>query len=300
MTTADALASTLDETWQALAEGDISFAHAAAVAHGTRRQPDHQQAEQQLLRTARQGEARQVAQQARRTAMLSAPEEGNWQARRQYDSRGMITGRTRDGMVFREGQLHQLAGERLLAALSWDARPAGHDDPRTLRSATPTRCPAGSTPRWTARACRGAGTGGAPRSSRWSPSRRSSGGRRPARHPDVDRPAPATTTAGSTPPPASHDPPPHDPPDLAYEHRPDYHNRPPPLRGSRTPIRPDDHPAGWQAGTSCRRLARSERWEEQRAAPGHPPRGPRRATAQTYGRERRSTARLEPSPSRLA
>ncbi|HEX2028942.1 MAG TPA: DUF222 domain-containing protein [Nitriliruptorales bacterium] len=127
----DALASTLEATRQALAGGEISFEHAAAAADGTRRQAEPDEAEAQLLRTAKQADPRRVSQKAGRMTMQARPDQGELQDRRQYDRRGMLTRRTRDGMVFSEGQLHQLAGERLLAALSRDARPVGDDDPRT-------------------------------------------------------------------------------------------------------------------------------------------------------------------------
>jgi uncharacterized protein DUF222/HNH endonuclease len=123
----------LTKTAQALCAGDISVAHAAVVAHGTRDLPHHTAAEAEpvLVEAARRLDPPRLRQVIDHLQQATDPEGADAAAERRHGRRGLWVAPTLDGMVALQGLLEPEAGQTLLAALDPLARPASADDDRS-------------------------------------------------------------------------------------------------------------------------------------------------------------------------
>jgi hypothetical protein len=120
-------------TAQALCEGDISAAHASALAHGTRDLPTQvaAEAEPTLLAAARHLDPPQLRRLVDHLRSTLDPDGADAQAQQRHARRGVWTATTWEGMVALQGLLEPEAGQLLLAALEPLARPHRADDPRS-------------------------------------------------------------------------------------------------------------------------------------------------------------------------
>jgi hypothetical protein len=123
----------LTETGQALCDGEISVAHAAALAHGTSDLPDQVAAEAEpvLLEAARRLDPprlRQVITHLRQVADSDGADEA---AARRHERRGVSLASTWEGMVALQGLLEPEAGQVLVSAMESLARPADANDTRS-------------------------------------------------------------------------------------------------------------------------------------------------------------------------
>ncbi len=129
--TAHRLDTDLADTRRALADGDISLEHAAAIADAATQLGDAQAAERSLLAQARRADPAQVKKSGRRLAQQSDRQAATAAARRAYARRGLRFWSDRDGTVWFEGRAHQLGGEYVMAAVNALAAPTAKDDQRT-------------------------------------------------------------------------------------------------------------------------------------------------------------------------
>jgi hypothetical protein len=123
----------LAATAQALLAGELSPAHATAVADGTQQLPGQvvAEAEPVLLEAARQLDPAQLRRLVAQLCLVADPDGADRQAERRQERRGVWLSPTWDDMVAINGLLEREAGATVLAALEPLARPASADDPRT-------------------------------------------------------------------------------------------------------------------------------------------------------------------------
>jgi hypothetical protein len=123
----------LTKTAEALCDGDISVAHASALAHGTHHLPTHTTAEAEpvLVEAARRLDPPRLRRVVDHLYQATDPDAADAQAQRRHERRGFWTATTVDGMVALQGLLDPEAGQTLLAALDPLARPHGADDDRS-------------------------------------------------------------------------------------------------------------------------------------------------------------------------
>ena len=116
----------LTETAQALADGELSLAHAQVLAHGTQELPDHLAAEAEpvLVAAARRLDPPRLRRVLGHLLAVADPEGAEGQAERQHQRRGLWLSPTWEGMVAVDGLLEAEAGQTVLAALEPLARPA--------------------------------------------------------------------------------------------------------------------------------------------------------------------------------
>ena len=132
----------LTATAQALADGELSAAHAQVLAHGTHDLPDHVavEAEPVLVEAARRLDPPRLRRVRCPSAAGRRPRRATDQAERRHQQRGLWLASTWEGMVAVNGLLDPEAGQTLLAALEPLARPANATDARSA-SPAPRRCP---------------------------------------------------------------------------------------------------------------------------------------------------------------
>ena len=123
----------LTGTAQALADGEISPAHAQVLAAGTQDLPDHlaADAEPVLLEAARRLDPPRLRRAIAHLRLVADPDGADAQAEQQHQRRGVWLSSTWEGMVALNGLLDPEAGQTVLAALEPLARPANADDPRS-------------------------------------------------------------------------------------------------------------------------------------------------------------------------
>ena len=123
----------LTETAQALCAGDISVAHAAALAHGTQDLPDRvtSEAEPALVEAARRLDPPGLRRLIGHLRQVVDAEGTDAQAERRHEQRWLWWAPTLDGMVALQGLLDPEAGQLLQAALEPLARPSGANDDRS-------------------------------------------------------------------------------------------------------------------------------------------------------------------------
>jgi len=120
-------------TAQALCAGELSPAHAAALAHGTSDLPDHTAAaaEPVLVAAARRLDPPRLRRVIAHLQQVADPEAADAQAQRRHQRRGFWVAPTFEGTVALQGLLEPEAGEILVAALEPLARPADAQDERS-------------------------------------------------------------------------------------------------------------------------------------------------------------------------
>jgi hypothetical protein len=123
----------LTQTAQALADGELSAAHAGLLASGTRDLPAHLtvEAEPVLLQAARRLDPPRLGRVLAHLRAVADPDTAASQAERRHQQRGMWLTPTLDGMVAVDGLLEPEAGQTLLAALEPLACPANAEDTRS-------------------------------------------------------------------------------------------------------------------------------------------------------------------------
>ena len=123
----------LPETAAALCAGELSPAHATAIADGTRELADHLklEAEPVLVDTAHRVDPRRLRQAADHLVQVADPEGADRKAARCLERRGVWLSPTWDDMVAIGGLLDPEAGSIVLAALEPLARPADGGDERS-------------------------------------------------------------------------------------------------------------------------------------------------------------------------
>jgi hypothetical protein len=123
----------LTNTAQALCGGEISTAHAAVLAHGTRDLPTQVAAEAEpvLLEAAARLDPPRLRRVLDHLQLVADPDGADHQAERRYQRRGLWLASTVEGMVALNGLLDPEGGHTLLAALESLARPADGHDPRS-------------------------------------------------------------------------------------------------------------------------------------------------------------------------
>jgi Domain of unknown function (DUF222) len=121
----------LTQTAQALCAGELSPAHASALAHGTLDLPPTAKAEPTLLAAARRLDPPRLRQAVAHLRQVTDPEAADRQAERRHGRRGLWVTPTLDGMVALQGLLDPEAGQLVLAALEPLARPHSADDERS-------------------------------------------------------------------------------------------------------------------------------------------------------------------------
>jgi hypothetical protein len=123
----------LTATAQALADGDISPAHAQVLAAGTHDLPDHTttDAEPVLVEAARRLDPPRLRRAVAHLRLVADPDTAQDRIQRQHQQRGLWLASTWEGMVALDGLLDPEAGQTLLAALEPLARPTTADDPRS-------------------------------------------------------------------------------------------------------------------------------------------------------------------------
>jgi hypothetical protein len=122
----------LTGTAQAVADGELSPAHAQVLAAGTHDLPDHlaADAEPVLLAAARRLDPPRLRRAVAHLRVVADPDHTD-QAERRHQQRGLWLAPTIEGMVALDGLLDPEAGQTLLAALEPLARPATADDDRS-------------------------------------------------------------------------------------------------------------------------------------------------------------------------
>jgi Domain of unknown function (DUF222)/HNH endonuclease len=121
----------LTATGQALADGELSVAHAQVLAHSTHHLPTQVAAEAEpvLLEAARRLDPPRLRQAVTHLRLVADPDGASDRAERQHQQRGVWLSATWEGMVALQGLLDPEAGQTLQAALEPLARPAtAHDD----------------------------------------------------------------------------------------------------------------------------------------------------------------------------
>jgi hypothetical protein len=123
----------LTKTGEALCAGELSVAHAAALAHGTSDLPDQVAAEAEpvLLAAARRLDPPRLRRVLGHLRSVADPEGAASLAERRHQRRGLWVASTLEGMVALQGLLEPEAGHILLAALEPLARPHGAEDVRS-------------------------------------------------------------------------------------------------------------------------------------------------------------------------
>jgi hypothetical protein len=123
----------LSATAQALCAGELSTAHASALAHGAHDLPTQVAAEAEpiLLEAARRLDPPRLRRAVAHLHHATDPEGADAQAQRRYERRGLWVATTLDGDVALQGLLDPEAGQTLVAALEPLARPASADDDRS-------------------------------------------------------------------------------------------------------------------------------------------------------------------------
>jgi Domain of unknown function (DUF222) len=123
----------LPRTAQALCDGELSPAHASALAHGTQELPTQvaAKAEPVLLAAARRLDPPRLRRAVAHLREAAAPEAADAQAQRRHGRRGLWLAPTWEGMVALQGLLDPEAGQTVLAALEPLARPSDAQDARS-------------------------------------------------------------------------------------------------------------------------------------------------------------------------
>jgi hypothetical protein len=123
----------LTKTAQALCAGELSAAHASALAHGTHDLPAQvaKAAEPVLVAAARRLDPPRLRRVIAHLQHAADPDGADAQAERRHGRRGLWVAPTLEGMVALQGLLEPEAGQLLLAALEPLARPASADDERS-------------------------------------------------------------------------------------------------------------------------------------------------------------------------
>jgi hypothetical protein len=123
----------LGGTAQALATGELSYPHAAALTRSTQALPAATvaQAEPVLLEAARRLDPPRLRKVVGHLGEVADPDAADTRVQRQHDRRGLWVAPTFEGMVAVDGLLDPEAGETLLTALEPLARPSTADDDRT-------------------------------------------------------------------------------------------------------------------------------------------------------------------------
>jgi hypothetical protein len=123
----------LSGTAQALAAGELSYLHAAALTRSTQHLPSQTvaAAEPVLLEAARRLDPPRLRKVAGHLCEVADPQAAEQQALRRHDRRGLWVAPTFEGMVAIDGLLDPEAGETLLTALEPLARPSTAEDDRS-------------------------------------------------------------------------------------------------------------------------------------------------------------------------
>jgi hypothetical protein len=124
----------LTATAQALTDGEISAAHASALAHGTHDLPAHvaAEAEPALLEAAGRLDPPRLRRVIAHLRLVADPDSADRDSERRHQRRGVWLAATWEGMVALQGLLEPEAGQTLMAALEPLARPANGDDTRSV------------------------------------------------------------------------------------------------------------------------------------------------------------------------
>jgi hypothetical protein len=122
----------LGATASALAAGEVSVEHAAALAEATHDLPTARvaEAERVLVEAARRLDPGRLRRLTTHLRALIEPDRRE-RARARWERRGLWLSATYDGMVALDGWLDPETGETVRAALAPLARPAGPQDPRS-------------------------------------------------------------------------------------------------------------------------------------------------------------------------
>ena len=145
----------LTATAQALADGELSAAHAQVLADGTQDLPDHLAAEAEpvLVEAARRLDPPRLRRAVAHLRLVADPDGADDQAERRQQRRGLWLSPTWEGMVAVNGLLDPEAGQTLLAALEPLARPADADDERSGGQRGPTPWPSWPAAPWKPAGC---------------------------------------------------------------------------------------------------------------------------------------------------
>ena len=123
----------LAATARALADGEVSYAHAAVLADATGDLPPARVAEAEpvLVDAARNVDPARLRRLATHLRDVLDPDGGEERGRARLERRGLWLAGTFEGMVAVKGLLDAGAGEAAMAALAPLARPTGPDDQRS-------------------------------------------------------------------------------------------------------------------------------------------------------------------------
>jgi hypothetical protein len=123
----------LTGTAQALCAGELSPAHASALAHGTSDLPTQLavEAEPALVEVARRLDPPRLRRAVAHLHHATDPDSADAQAQRRYGRRGLWLAPTLDGDVALQGLLDPEGGQTLAAALEPLARPSDANDERS-------------------------------------------------------------------------------------------------------------------------------------------------------------------------
>jgi Domain of unknown function (DUF222)/HNH endonuclease len=123
----------LTQTAQALCAGELSVAHAAALAAGTHDLPPQVAAEAEpvLVAAARRLDPPRLRRVVAHLQQVADPEAADQQTERRHRRRGLWVTPTWEGMVALQGLLEAEAGQIVLAALEPLARPSDARDARS-------------------------------------------------------------------------------------------------------------------------------------------------------------------------
>jgi Domain of unknown function (DUF222) len=146
----------LTQTGQALADGELSAAHAQVLAHGTHDLPAHTTAEAEpvLVEAARRLDPPGLRRVVTHLRWVADPDTAEGRPERQHQRRGLWLSPTIEGMVALDGLLEPEAGQTVLAALEPLAHPAGAADHRSASSDAPTGWPSWPAAPWRRAGCR--------------------------------------------------------------------------------------------------------------------------------------------------
>jgi Domain of unknown function (DUF222) len=123
----------LTGTAQALADGELSVAHAQVLAAGTHDLPAHLavEAEPVLVDAARRLDPPRLRRAVAQLRLVADPDTARDRIQRQHQQRGLWLASTWEGMVAVHGLLEPEAGQTVLAALAPLARPTSASDERS-------------------------------------------------------------------------------------------------------------------------------------------------------------------------
>jgi hypothetical protein len=123
----------LTKTAEALCGGELSVAHASALAYGTSDLPTQTavEAEPVLVAAAHRLDPPRLRRVLGHLHQVADPDGADRHAQRQHEQRWLWLAPTFEGMVALHGLLDPEAGQTLLAALEPLARPANGEDPRS-------------------------------------------------------------------------------------------------------------------------------------------------------------------------